>query len=149
MLYPSALEFLKSEVPYLRYDLREVLQLSGHMRKSKFDLQVHFRMLYPSALEFFKSEVPYLRYDLQEVLQLSGHLESQNSVYRYTLGCSTHQLWNFWNHIWSKWPPIAKFPRFLGPLGAIFSFEVHIESKWPLISKIPKLGNKRGQNLPL
>ena len=31
MLYPSALEFLKSEVPYLRYDLREVLQLSEHL----------------------------------------------------------------------------------------------------------------------
>ena len=97
MLYPSALEFLKSEVPYLRYDLREVLQLSEHLvnqnsvyrytlddlpisfgifeiggllppilpprgfaalrapRKSKFGLQVHFRMLYPSALEFLKS----------------------------------------------------------------------------------------------
>ena len=27
MLYPSALEFLKSEVPYLRYDLQEVLML--------------------------------------------------------------------------------------------------------------------------
>ena len=139
MLYPPALEFLKSEVPYLRYDLREVLQLSEHLvnqnsvyrytlddlpisfgifeiggllppiwpprgsaalrapRKSKFGLQVHFRMLYPLALEFLKSEVICLRHDLREVLQLPAHLGSPNSVYRYILVCSTHHLWNFWD----------------------------------------------------
>ena len=34
LLYPSELKFLKSEIICLRYDLREVLRLPGHLETS-------------------------------------------------------------------------------------------------------------------
>ena len=37
MLYPQALKFLGSEVPDLRYDLREVMKLPDHLEGSYLD----------------------------------------------------------------------------------------------------------------
>ena len=57
MLYSSAFEFLKLEVSYLRYDLREVLNLRA-TRKLSLGLLVHnIRILYLLALESFEDKV--------------------------------------------------------------------------------------------
>ena len=110
-LYPSELEFSKSEVIFLRHDLREALQLLilEHLGNFKIGNQVDFTfsicqgwnfqswrsfvsvitsnlvdfgLLYPSELEFSKSEVICLRYYLREVQRLPWHLETSKLVIR-------------------------------------------------------------------
>ena len=74
MLYLSALELLKLKVPYLLYDLREVLHPSGHLRSqnSVYKYALTFVFLYdlPINSGTLTLKVLDLRYNLQEVLKV-------------------------------------------------------------------------------